>query len=64
MTADTILIRLADKRLTPDERRKVLEISRKLYGRDTGTANAPNTPPVHPNALSASHWGKKPDGDL
>ena len=37
---DTILIRLADKRLTPDERRKVLEISRKLYGRDTGTANA------------------------
>jgi len=32
---DTILIRLADKRLKDAERRRVLEISPKLYGRDT-----------------------------
>jgi hypothetical protein len=57
MTADTtIVFRLADKRLTPDEREMVLELSRKLYTRDTGTAT--RTPP-HPNALAA-----KPDGDL
>jgi hypothetical protein len=38
---DTILIRLTDHRLTPDERQKVLDIARKLYARDTGTAGAP-----------------------
>ena len=43
---DTILIRLADKRLTDDERQAVLEIARKLYARDTGTANAPTHPSV------------------
>jgi hypothetical protein len=64
MTADTtIVFRLADKRLTPDERDMVLELSRKLYTRDIGTATATRTPP-HPNALAASHWGRKPDGDL
>jgi hypothetical protein len=60
---DTIVFRLKDKRLTDDEREMVLELSRKLYTRDTGTATATRTP-LHPNALAASHWGKKPDGDL
>jgi hypothetical protein len=61
MTDTTIVFRLADKRLTPDEREMVLELSRKLYTRDGGTAT--RTPP-HPNALAATHWGKRPDGDL
>jgi hypothetical protein len=64
MTADTtIVFRLADKRLTDEERQTVLDISRKLYTRDIGTATATRAP-THPNALAASHWGKKPDGDL
>jgi sulfur carrier protein ThiS len=39
---NTVLIRLDDKRLTADEREKVLELARKLTTRDTGTATAPN----------------------
>jgi hypothetical protein len=41
MTDTTIVFRLADKRLTDEERQTVLDISRKLYTRDTGTASAP-----------------------
>jgi hypothetical protein len=43
MTADTttIIFRLADKRLTDDERKALLDLSRKLYTRDIGTASAP-----------------------
>jgi hypothetical protein len=40
MTA-TVCIHLHDHRLTPEDRQKVLEISRKLYARDGGTAGAP-----------------------
>jgi hypothetical protein len=38
MDDTTIIFRLADKRLTDEERKTVLELSRKLYTRDTGTA--------------------------
>jgi hypothetical protein len=41
MTDTTIVFRLADKRLTDEERQTVLDISRKLYTRDIGTASAP-----------------------
>jgi hypothetical protein len=41
MDDTTIIFRLADKRLTDEERKTVLELSRKLYTRDTGTATAP-----------------------
>jgi hypothetical protein len=62
MTA-TVCIHINDKRLTEDERKAVLGIARKLYARDGGTATTTRTP-THPNALAASHWGRKPDGDL
>jgi hypothetical protein len=38
---DTIVFRLKDKRLTDDERKELLELSRKLTTRDIGTASAP-----------------------
>jgi hypothetical protein len=43
---DTILFHLKDRRLTDDERNALLELNRKLYARDTGTASGPTPPPV------------------
>jgi hypothetical protein len=38
---NTVLIRLDDKRLTDEERKTALDLARKLYSRDGGTASAP-----------------------
>ena len=62
----TFLFNESDPELYTHERAYLRELAVKLTKRCNVVEfnDTERHRPPHPNALAATHWGKKPDGDL